>query len=191
VAKCSCKGRGVKKPAGLGLPVTCEDCGGTGEKKPATSSKPRPDYGARPTGPCTYEGRVDRRECYGAKTWDHIVPRRAIIAKITGGRVGLDPDTAKTLRDALSDPRNLIVACWGCNMLRETGNEDCRPEEEDLPHGFWDFVAQYDLHGDVPRHLKPLDPGRSAAGNPEPAALGGSAGGPGSTATASTEQEGG
>ena len=152
--KCgSCKGRGVKKPVGLGLPATCEDCGGTGDKTQSAPSKPKADYSSRPT-VCTYEGRVEGRECYGAKTWDHIVPRRAIIQNLTGGRNGLNPDNAKTLSAALSDPRNLIGACWGCNMNREGGNPNAQPRLRDLPEGFFGFVAQYELDNEIPRSLR-------------------------------------
>lgn len=180
----TCKGRGEAKPTGLGLPTTCPTCGGTGDKpqaKPKPKPKPRADYQSKPDY-CFLEGRVPGRDCYGAKTWHHIVSKRAIIDKVTGNR-GVTPENARILKDALSDPRVLIGACWGCHLgTLETDNPRARVTEDDLPEGFWAYVDQYDLANDLPRHLRdkhprprPIDRGSQMVS----AVTGRSAGGPG------------
>lgn len=150
-----CRGRGEHRPIGLGPDVTCEDCGGTGEKQP-----PKPkrridvDYDTAAEH-CRFEGVVPGRECYGIKTWHHIVPKGKIVARLTSGK-WVDKELAEKIAAAVADPRDLIDACFGCHLgLIETANPDALEQiKKLLPAGFADFVAEYELEADVPRHLQ-------------------------------------
>jgi len=155
MARCGrCKGRGEHRPIGLGPDVQCEDCGGTGEKQPP---KPRPRSSVeyeKAASICEFEGRVPGRQCYGAKTWHHIVPKAKIVKRLTSGK-WVDTALTKRITAALADSRNLKQACFGCHLgLIETGNPAAQVTEDDLPAGFAAFVAEYELEPDVPRHLQ-------------------------------------
>jgi hypothetical protein len=149
-----CRGSGQHNPPGLGLPGPCEDCEGTGVKKPP---KPKPrikvDYEA-PATLCRFEGRVPGRECYGAKTWHHIISRQQIVKRLTSGK-WVDRELANYIADVLADPRLLVQACFGCHLgVIETANPAVRLTEDELPDGFFDAVAEYGLERDLPRHLR-------------------------------------
>ena len=60
---------------------------------------------------------------------------------------------AAALNELLSDEANLLGACnTGHLGLVETGA--VKPDSEDLGRRFIDFVIEWDLEADVPRHLR-------------------------------------
>lgn len=117
---------------------------------------------------CFVAGRVKDRECYGAITRHHIVPKAKIrkrfphgakVNPVTGPYYlprlsGEQEKAAVRLPQIVADTRNLIGVCFGCHVgLVETGNPDARVQFDDLPDGFWDFVGEYGFAAVLPRHL--------------------------------------
>lgn len=115
---------------------------------------------------CFAKGRS--RDCYGRITVHHVVsqqrlkrrfPVGARLNPVTGAKYirVLRRDLAITgrdipLRTILGDPRNHVDVCFGDHQLVEGGSLSVGPR--DLPEGFWSFVRDYDLWGDLPRHLQ-------------------------------------
>lgn len=103
---------------------------------------------------CFCAGRVEGRYCYGGLTSHHVIPRQRIKAVwrslMAEERRGGEKPWAIT--KALADPRNRVWVCFGCHLgLVETST--VRVENGDLPEGFWEFVEEYKLWGELPRHL--------------------------------------
>lgn len=85
----------------------------------------------------------------------HVVPKQRIKARHASlsarFRRGEGPAPwGKT--KALADERNLLSVCADCHGAIE-GASDLRVEMTELPYGFWAFVSEYELVGELPRHL--------------------------------------
>jgi hypothetical protein len=52
----------------------------------------------------------------------------------------------------LADERNLLPVCLKCHGKIE-GASDMHVELAQVPAGFWTFVSEYGLDGELPRHL--------------------------------------
>lgn len=155
VPRCGrCRGRGYIRPLDPQADPTCPDCEGSGDK-PRYKPKPKvePAYDGRPSY-CTWEGREGLGPCSGRLDWHHIIPRGRIADAVLKGR-GLTPDLAEQLRVALSDRRVLVGACNGHHLGPvENASPAAQLREDELPCGFWDYVAEHGLEDAVPRYLR-------------------------------------
>jgi hypothetical protein len=101
---------------------------------------------------CFAKGR--HRPCYGRPTVHHIVSqarlKREHASLSAAYRRGEGP-RPWSLTKALKDEANLLSVCWGCHQCVEAGSIPVEPS--DLPEGFWEFVSEYDLDGQLPLHL--------------------------------------
>lgn len=93
------------------------------------------------------------RTCDGAKQRHHVVPKQGIrrawktlaAAQRRGG------PRAWRVGRVMTDGRNMLDVCWAHHQLVEGGS--LRVELTDVPTGFWAFVTEYGLYGELPRHL--------------------------------------
>jgi hypothetical protein len=112
---------------------------------------------------CFVAGRVKGRECYGRMTEHHVISRDRLHAFFGVPKKGPGSSSA-WFRAIVADPRNKKDACFGCHIgLIETGNPAAQVQPVDLPDGFWSFVAEHNLWGQLPRHLQGHVPAAEAA----------------------------
>lgn len=86
-------------------------------------------------------------DCDGPVEAHHLVKRQRIRAKwrtlMAAKRRGGPKPWSVT--KAIADERNIVYACKRTHHVEET--------PVPLPAGFWDFIAEYDLAGQLPRWL--------------------------------------
>jgi hypothetical protein len=103
---------------------------------------------------CYAAGRGD--PCDHARQRHHVVKQSKIDrvhAKLKAEHKRGRGPKPWSLTRAKADKRNLVWTCWRHHKPIEE-----HIEIRDLPPGFWDFVATYDLYPELPRHLKAIAP---------------------------------
>lgn len=103
---------------------------------------------------CYAAGRGD--PCDHARQRHHVVKQQAIKrlhAKLLAAHRRGHIEKPWPLSKALRDKRNLVWTCWRHHKPIEE-----HIEARDLPAAFWDFVQEYALWPDLPRHLKEIAP---------------------------------
>lgn len=94
------------------------------------------------------------RICDGAKQRHHVVDKHGIrrawkTLRAEHRRGGPKP---WAVTRALADGRNMLDVCWAHHQLVEGGS--LHVELADVPVGFWNFVREYGLIAELPRHLQ-------------------------------------